>query len=231
MSRTWNVVRMQLVNRETFIWTPLLVLGGALVISIGIWVVLSAAGVQVSMYGGGAQAPLWYFGVVGVQALTLTFPFSQAISVTRREFYLGTLLTAAVTSGILAVIFVIGGWIELATGGWGVNGYFFALDWLWTAGPLVAGIFFFVLAMFAFVIGFCCATIYKRFGTLRLTIVLIALTVLLLVGLWLVSVTQSWMRVFGFFADGGVIGLTGGLALTTVVLALISYPILRRATP
>lgn len=231
MNRTWNVVRMQLVNRETFIWVPLLVLGGALVISIGIWVVLAAAGIRGVLVGGGAQAPLWYFLVVGVQALTLTFPFSQAMSVTRREFYLGTLLTAAVTSSILAVIFVIGGAIEFATGGWGVNGYFFALDWLWTDGPLVAGAFFFVLAMFAFVVGFCFATVAKRFGSLRLTIVLIALTVLLLVGLWVVSVTQSWMALFEFLANAGVLGLTGGLALATVALALISYPILRRATP
>ena len=109
MNRTLNVVRMQLVNRQTFIWVPLIVLGGSLIISIAIWVILNQAGVTANMYGGGAQAPLWYFGVVGVQAMTLTFPFSQAMSLTRREFYLGTLLTAALTSGILAVVFVIGG--------------------------------------------------------------------------------------------------------------------------
>ena len=63
---------------------------------------LANADVTGPKYGGGAQAPLWYFDVVGIQALTLTFPFSQAMSVTRREFFLGTLLTAAFTSSILA---------------------------------------------------------------------------------------------------------------------------------
>ena len=95
--RIFNVVRLQYVNRQTFIWVPLIVLGGAFVVTWGIWAVLFANGVRADMYGGGAQAPLWYFAVVGVQALTLTFPFSQAMSVTRREFYLGTLLTAAFT--------------------------------------------------------------------------------------------------------------------------------------
>ncbi|MCT9819415.1 hypothetical protein N3K63_03840 [Microbacterium sp. W1N] len=231
MSRTLNVVRMQLVNRQTFIWVPLIVLAGALVVSMGIWIILHANGVVVNMYGGGAQAPLWYFGVVGIQALTLTFPFSQAMSVTRREFYLGTLLTAALTSGILAVLFVIGGLVEIATGGWGVGGYFFALDWLWQAGPLVAGLFFFVLAMFAFTAGFWAATIYKRFGSAWLTTIIIVLVILLLAVIWLISVTSSWPEVVTFIMDAGVGGLTGALALVTAAMALISYPALRRATP
>ena len=92
MSRTLNVVRMQFVNRQTYIWVPLLVLVGAFVLSLMIFAMIPDDGVKV---GGGSQAPLWYFLVVGVQSLTLTFPFSQAMSVTRREFYLGTLLTAA----------------------------------------------------------------------------------------------------------------------------------------
>lgn len=231
MNRTLNVVRMQLVNRQTFIWVPLIVLGGSLVISIAIWVILNQAGVTANMYGGGAQAPLWYFGVVGVQAMTLTFPFSQAMSLTRREFYLGTLLTAALTSGILAVVFVIGGLIELATNGWGVGGYFFALDWLWTAGPLGAGLFFFVTAMFAFVLGFWLTTIYKRFGNLWLTVVIVGIALVILAIIWAITAAQSWPQVGTAIVEGGVGGLTAVLGLLTVVMAAISYPTLRRAVP
>ena len=115
MNRTLNVVRMQLVNRATYIWVPLIILGGTLLISFAIFGLISSSGADAQMFGGGAQAPLWYFGVVGVQALTLTFPFSQAMSVTRREFYLGTLITAALTALGLALLFVIGGFIEEAT--------------------------------------------------------------------------------------------------------------------
>ena len=154
MNRTVSVVRMQLINRQTYIWVPLLVLGGSFLITLAIYGILINAGVAGDMYGGGAQAPLWYFGVVGVQALTLTFPFSQAMSVTRREFYLGTLLTAVLTGAILALLFVVGGLIEQATGGWGMNGYFFYLPWIWEAGALGAGVFFFTISMlFGVVIG------------------------------------------------------------------------------
>ena len=88
-NRTLSVVRMQLINKQTYIWIPLIILGGAFVLAMAIYAILAGSGVPGPFYGGGAQAPLWYFGIVGIQALTLTFPFSQAMSVTRREFYLG----------------------------------------------------------------------------------------------------------------------------------------------
>jgi hypothetical protein len=231
MSRTLNVVRMQLVNRQTFIWVPLLVLGGALVVTLAVYAILVGAGIDTPKYGGGAQAPLWVFGAVGAQALTFTFPFSQAMSVTRREFYLGTLLTAAMSSAMLALIFVIGGLVEQATGGWGINGYFFALDWIWASGPVVAGCFFFVLAMMFFVTGFCAATIYKRFGTLWLTVAILGIAVLLVAAMWLVGQADAWLQVFSWFADVGAGGLTALMAAIVAVLAAVSFPVLRRATP
>jgi hypothetical protein len=231
MSRTLNVVRMQLINRQTYIWIPLIILGSSFVITLAIYAILEAADVNGEKFGGGAQAPLWYFLAVGIQALTLTFPFSQAMSVTRREFYLGSLLTAAITSAVLAVLFVIGGLIEMATNGWGMNGYFFALTWVWDAGPLLAGLFYFVLAMLFFVIGFGTATIFKRFGALGVTIVLAAIGLLLVGALWLVGQANAWVDLFLWFADLGSGGLTLLLAGLTVVIAVVAFPLLRRAVP
>ena len=139
MNRTLNVVRLQLVNKMTYIWIPLIILVGALGLTLAIYAILSGSGVPGPFYGGGSQAPLWYFLVVGIQALTFSFPFSQAMSITRREFYLGTLLTAALTAAILSTVFVLGGFIEIATDGYGMNGYFFRIDWMWAAG-MVGGL-------------------------------------------------------------------------------------------
>lgn len=231
MSRTLNVVRMQLVNRATYIWVPLLVLGGAFLVTLALYMMLSNAGVDGPKYGGGAQAPLWYFGVVGIQALTLVFPFSQAMSVTRREFYFGTLLTSVLTSGILAVVFVLGGLLERATDGWGIDGYFFYLPWIWEAGPLAAGFFFFIVAMLFFVIGFWGATIYKRFGNVLLTVIMVGLGLVLVGVAWLITIAESWMSVFGWFADQGALGLAAWGTALLAVLALSSWATLRRAIP
>jgi hypothetical protein len=232
MSRTLRVIQMQLVNRQTFIWIPLIILGGSLAITLAIYAILhSSAGVEVNMYGGGAQAPLWYFMIVGVYSLTLSFPFSQAMSVTRREFYLGTLLTAGLTALIMAIVFVLGGLLEGATGGWGVNGYFFRLDWIWEPGPVAAGLFFFVVAMFFFVIGFWGATIYKRFGPMGLTIALVGIGVVLLGILWLIGQARAWAEVFGWFATQGSLNLTLWALLLTAILAVSAFPMFRRLVP
>jgi len=231
MNRTVSVVRMQLINRQTYIWVPLMVLGGAFVITLAIYWIIANAGADGPMYGGGAQAPLWYFGVVGVQALTLTFPFSQAMSVTRREFYLGTLLTALLTAAVLAVVFVVGGLIEEATGGWGMNGYFFYLPWIWVAGAGGAFVFYFTLAMLFFIAGFWAATIYKRFGSVALTTVLLGIAALLVLWLFLVGQTNGWVALFAWFAAQGALGLALWGLVAGAVLAGISYLTLRRAVP
>lgn len=231
MSRTLNVIRLQLVNRQTYIWVPLIVLAGAWAISLAIYGIIAAAGVDGPMYGGGAQAPLWYFGVVGVQALTLTFPFSQALSVTRREFFLGTLLTAALTAVLLAIVFMLGGLVEMATHGWGINGWFFTIPWVWENGAFAAGLFYFTIAMLFFVVGFWAATIYKRFGSVVLTAVLIGFAVVLVGLLWLIGINDAWGDVFGWIAAQTALGLTLWGLLLAGVLAAISFVTVRRAVP
>lgn len=228
MSRTLNVVRMQFVNKLTYIWVPLLVLGGSLVLTL---LIFSMLPVEAPKYGGGSQAPLWYFLVVGIQSLTLTFPFSQAMSVTRREFYLGTLLAAGVTSVMLSAIFLVGGLLEEATSGWGMNGYFFYLDWIWASGPLGAFVVYFVIAMLFFIVGFWAATIYKRFGSLWLTVVLVALGLLFVGALWLIGRLDAWEEVFVWFGQQTALGLALWGILVGAVLASLSFLTLRRAVP
>jgi hypothetical protein len=228
MNRTLSVVRMQLVNRQTYIWIPLIILGGSFALSLIIYAMIP---VDAPKYGGGAQAPLWYFLAVGIQALTLTFPFSQAMSVTRREFYLGTLLTAALTSSVLSAVFVVGGFIEEATNGWGLNGWFFRLPWVWESGPLVAALFYFTIAMLFFVIGFWAATIYKRFGPTWLTVVLVGIGLLLVGVMWLIGRFDAWEEVFIAIATAGSLGLTLWCLAVSVVLAGIAFLTLRRTVP
>ncbi|MDQ1076902.1 MULTISPECIES: hypothetical protein [Microbacterium] len=231
MNRTLNVVRLQLINRQTFLWLPLIILFGALGLSLLVYGIIAAAGVDGVKISGGAQAPLWYFGVVGAQALTRTFPFSQAMSVTRREFFTGTLLTAGITAVVLSIVFVAGGLVEQATNGYGMNGYFFYMPWLWEAGPFAAGVTFFAVAMFFFVIGFWGATIFKRFGALVTTVTLVGAGLLLVVLIALVTLTRSWPAVLEGGAALGAFGMALWGLVLIAALASSSFLTLRRATP
>nr|WP_314842194.1 hypothetical protein [uncultured Microbacterium sp.] len=228
MRRTLNVVRLQLINRQTFIWVPLIVLGAATLISILIYAMIPT---DEPKYGGGGQAPLWYFFAIGISALTYTFPFSQAMSITRRDFFVGTLLTAVLGSAMLSVVFLIGGGIELATNGYGINGWMFYLPWLWEAGPAGAFVVFFTLALFLFVLGFTGATIFKSWGPVVLTVISIALALALVGLVFLVTKLELWVVVGRGIGDLGALGLALWGLVVVAVLAAVSFLAFRRAIP
>jgi len=221
-------VRMQFVNRMTYVWIPLLILGAVFVFSMVIWLMIPYGGPK---YSGGAQALIWYLFAVGLQSLTLTFPFSQAMSVTRREFFFGTYLTAAVSAALLAVLFTLGGLLELATDGWGLNGWMFHTDWTWAAGPFGSALIVFAAAMLTFTAGFWGATVYKRFGGIGLTIALVAIGALLLVGVWIIGQLNAWAAVFGWIAGAGVVTLALVLLGIMALLAATAFGMLRRLVP
>lgn len=228
MNRTLNVVRMQLVNRMTYIWVPLLILGGTFLLTLIVFALIPGDEVAVV---GGAQAPLWYFLVVGIQALSLTFPFSQAMSVTRREFHLGTFLTAALTAAILSGIFTMGGFVEAWTGGWWNNGYFFRIPWLTDGGWPVTLLVFFAIAMAFFATGYWAAGIYKRWGALALTAALLAVGLALVGVIALITVTDNWIALFTWLDVQGPLSLAVGMLALMIVLSAASYATLRRTTP
>lgn len=228
MRRTLNVIRLQMINRGTFLWYPLMILGAAVLISVLIYAMIPG---DAPKYGGGGQAPLWYFFAIGMSAMTLTFPFSQAMSITRREFFFGTLLTAILGSTIMGVLFLIGGGIELLTDGYGLNGYLFHLPWLWDAGPLGAFVVYFTLAMFFFVVGFTGATIYKSWGQLVLIIVSVVLTLALVGLVFLANRLALWPHVGAAINDLGALGLALWGLVITAVLTGVSFLAFRRTIP
>ncbi|MBM7367424.1 hypothetical protein [Gordonia hydrophobica] len=233
MTRTLNVVRMQLINRKTFIWLPLIIFGAAFAISMIIYlaITMSVTDLDEPMYGGGSQAPLWYFAVIGIQALLMTFPFSQAMSVTRREFYVGTTLTAVGASLLLSLVYLIGGLVEKATDGWGINGYFFAVPWIWDQGPVVATLLYFMAPMLTFTIGFFAATVYKRFGMLWLVLLGVAIALALAIAILGISAGSAWPTVGTWFLDLTPLRIAVGGLVVTAVLSGIAYATLRRAIP
>lgn len=228
MSRVLNVIRLQMINRQTFLWVPLIILGASWLTSVVIYAMIP---VDVPKYGGGGQAPLWYFFAVGLSALTLTFPFSQAMSITRRDFFLGTMITALAASALMAIVFVLGGQLELATDGYGVNGYMFHLPWMWEAGPAGAGVVFFTLALFFFVVGFTGATVYKRWGATITTIASLAPVALLVLIAFLIQQFGDWGQVGAAIMNLGALGLALWGLVVTAVLAAVAFLMLRRATP
>lgn len=224
--RTLNVVRLQLINSQSLVWVPLLILAGTLVICLFIFAMIPGDGVKPT---GAANAPLWYFAALGVQAMTLSFPFSQAMSITRREFFIGTVAFGAIGSAMMASLFLVLALIERATEGYGMNGMFAYLPWLFEPGWASAWLSYFTLTMFLFVAGFWIATAYKRFGTLVLSVVMTALALAIVIAVFFITRTGSWPSIIEFFAGLGPLAFTlYGLGLTAL-MSVGAYLTLRKA--
>jgi hypothetical protein len=227
-SRIWGIVRIQYLNRYTFVGIPLIILASAVVVSIAIYAMIGA---DSPMYGGAVQAPLWYFVGAGVQAMGLTFPFAQALTATRREFFLGTALAALLAASGLSLVVVLLGYLEQATNGYGVNGYISRLPWLWEQGGAVAGLLYLSFTLLVFFVGFWMATLYRRGGALVVTLAAIGLGVLVVGTLFVITRFELWGDVVRVFAEAGPLGVTGVLCVLVALAALAGWLTLRRSTP
>lgn len=231
MNRIMNVVRLQLSRKSTFIGIPLLILGGAGILSIIVFNMIPASA-PVKYAGGASLSPIWYFMGIGLYARNLTFPFAISLGVTRREYFLGSMLTAFFSSLGMAIVYGVGAVIEDATGGWGMNGYYFRVPGLWEyMGPIYTALMYLVLSMLLFAIGFGFASIFKRWGSLALTASLVALGLVLAGFVLLATKLNLWGAVGEFFSNLAAGGTFALVAALTVVVVAASYLPLRRSTP
>jgi hypothetical protein len=229
MSRVVRVARMQLINKWTYLGVPAVIMASAFLVTYAIWLMIPQNGQAV--YSGAAQAVMWYFFALGIHSMTLTFPFSQGMSVSRRTFYIGTVGLFAAVALAISVLYYILGLIEQATNGWGVNGQLYALGWL-AEHPALVQIFFYFISMVAlFLIGFWFATVYKRWQTTGMLVVFGGLAVVLL-GLVALTTWQGWWPPVGAWLLAQTpLSTAGWVSLFCAVLACGSYLTLRRATP
>lgn len=229
MNRVVNIARMQLINKWTFLGIPAIIIVGSFLVTLAIWAMIPASGE--TFYSGSAQAVMWYFLALGIQSLSLTFPFSQAMSVSRRTFYIATVGLFATVALTISVLYYLLGLVEVATNGWGFNGQLYALDWVANEHAVVQILFYFIAMVALFMIGFWFATIYKRWQATGMLVTWIAIAVVL-IGLLGLTSWQGWWPVVGqWFVAQTPLTVSGWTALFCAVLAGGSYLTLRRATP
>lgn len=229
-SPIFKVARVQLTNRNTFIYVPLMVWAAAFFLTLAIWAVIRAAGVPAEgFYSGSAQAPLWYMLVVGAQSVALTFPFAQALSFTRRDFYLGTLLVYVGFSVVFGAFMWLLSALEGVTDGWWIGGHFATFAFIADAGDPVYFVFYGLCALVALNVGFCFGTIWKRGGATALTLSIIGVAVAMLAAGYLITVNQAWAAVGRFFSPpGGAWSAAAALAGVVVLTGAVSWALIRR---
>jgi hypothetical protein len=231
MNRTLVAARLHAVHALIALGIPWVVVGSSFAINLVVWAALPADSRDEGGTGGIISLYVTV-AIVFLQAVTQLFPMALGLSLSRRTFYLGTLLAAAVQSLAYGVLLTVLTLVENGTGGWGLGLSF------WAPGPVDVGnpalqVLVFAAPMFlAASSGVGLGVVLKRWGQIGMWTLGI---VLLLAGgaaVALITWGGGWSAVGSFFVDTSIVALLlVGPALLALVVAGVSFLGLRRAVP
>lgn len=240
-SRILGVVRLHLVDGWSYVFVPWLVTGAALIISIVISLIIARAtdGAAVgpdgftdgAQYSGAGQAMFWYLGVIAIQTINLALPFALGLSVTRREFLLGTGAIFVSISVINSALYTLLGGVEELTGGWWVGTRMFTSLTLHEVEPLGRFVFYVCLHLVVFTFGAAMASVFFRWKAMGTTISIIGLAFVIVGAAALLTFTDSWPVVGDWYLGTGTVGLALWTLPITALCSLATWALLSRATP
>lgn len=235
-TRVWNVLRLQFANRLNMLAVPWLILIFVFLVNYAIWAIIATASngtasLEGTEYSGSTFWLFAYLMIAAIQAITLTFPFALGMSVTRRDYYLGTALAFALQSVAFTAAYVILSYIEDWTNGWGLGGHMFTAIYF-GQGPIWQRIFT-VLSTFliSFAVGLFSATVFVRWKANGLMVAGASFTTLLIAAGALITLTHNWMSVWAWFGSMTSTGVVAWLLAPAAALVVAGFYILRRATP
>jgi hypothetical protein len=224
---TWiKVVRYQMVQRVNFVTLPWAVLAFVFVLE---WAVIAYIGGHDS-HPSGVWSIYVLFFIVGVGSVARSLPFGLALGLSRRSYYLGTVLLALALAAAdgLALAGLTG--LEWATGGWGLDMFFFRIPYILDGPWYLTWLTSFVGLTLMLVYGMWWGLVYLRWGRNGPRVFSIAqIAVLLAAGLTLDRV-GGWPSVGQLFTTLTGAGLTGVLAVVAALLLVGGYATMRRVS-
>lgn len=229
--------RLQFAVPGNMIGVPVLVFAGAWALALGIVFWIHQAddrGADLAaepIYTGASQAALWCLVFMAAYSATHAFPFSLALSYSRRVFVIGALLAFAALSLGFGAAYALAAWIEQLTDGYGIEAYNFALPYLVNGpgGVLSAGLMAAMLSLMIMLAGFGFTIVYRRLGLMLFWAVLLGLVVVLAAAVMLITVNGGWATVGEWIMNQSALSLSGWLTLPSVVFAVVSYGMIRKA--
>ena len=231
----WRIVRLHTVNPSIFFLVPAMVLGGAWAITMVIALILLGSGVPMENtgfeYSWAVLSPQWYLIVVGVQAVSYTFPFALGFGATRRDYWLGTSAMFVLVSLLFAVVIATLLLIERATGGWGIGAGMFDALWYVGADWFTAAYTTFALQLLVLFIGAGVTTVLMRWRMKGMMIVLFCGVAVILAIIAVLTFSESWESLGQWLASIGVVGVFSLVLAKALAWAVAGFLVIRRATP
>jgi len=225
--------KLQFTVPSQMIWVPLSVffLAWAVAIGIGLWI-RHVAGEGAVIMTGASQATVWCLAFIAAYSASHTFPFSMALSYSRRVFVLGAFLAFAAVSAGFGALFSLGILLERATGGFWAGSYSFDLPFMTqNAGVLGAGLLAAAVCLWAMMFGFFWSILYRRVRLAVLWIIAVGLVALLAVGVMIATQNEWWPHIGDWLAIQSSYSFAGWVLLLALGLTAVNYLVIRRAVP
>lgn len=238
--RIIDVVRLHFANPGTVLVWPLMIVAMIFLVNLAIWWIVGtsitdpadrADAIDGFQWSGASFFIFIYMMVVAVQAMNQTFAYALGLSVTRRDYYLGSAVAFILLAVILTLILATVGAAEGGTGGWGLGGRMFTAVYFGDGSWLQRAFIMLALFLFFFFVGAATAGIFVRFRSRGLTIFFMALGVALVGGAALVTAGGLWAAVGEGLVTAGPAGIAAWSLVATAVAGVAGFFILRRATP
>lgn len=230
--------RLHFAVPSMLIAVPALVFFVAWGIAVAIVAAIHAASADASAddptYTGAAQATLWCLGFMAAYSGSHTFPFSLALSFSRRTFVLGTLLAFLVVSTTFGAASAAMAALERATDGFWINAYVFDLPYL-TEGAgnnfITMGLASALICLAVMIFGFTIVLLYLRLGLAKLWTVILSVAVLLAAGAILITANGQWGDVWQWIVQLNSTRISGWMLLVVAIQSVVAYLVIRQATP
>lgn len=159
------------------------------------------------------------------------WPFASGLSVTRAQFFQANLLVALVLGAGTGAAVLLLTEVEAATGGWGSSLIFFGVFSPWVSGPFQEWLVLVSVYLLAWVVGLLFTAVHKRWGGTGSAIGIGAAVVVPGALVAVVTALEAWPAVGRWAGDQTVAGMLVGSTLITVVMAVATWVVLRRAAP
>lgn len=236
-ARVPSAFRLQFAVPYSFIWLPMIIFVLAWAFGYGVLILVDSqipervAAEEPLHATGAAQATIWYLAFMAAYTASHTFPFSVALSYSRRVYLIGTYLTFLVVAAGYGVAAMLAYWVERATDGFGNHMYIFGSPSFEDGGGIFGvGAVAAVVALFFMCFGFFWAILYRRVTIPILWTVIIGVIVVILGTIALITVNEWWPHVGEWIDAQNAFTLAGWGLLATVLLGLLNYALIRKAT-
>ncbi|MGY4857639.1 hypothetical protein [Cryobacterium sp. AP23] len=235
--RITKVMRLQMINKLTYIGIPWIITGVSLLISIVVALLIAVSvpepGRQDALdgmaYSWAGLSPFWYLAVVGVQAVSAVFPFALGFSITRREYSLGTLLTFVVIAVFNATGWAILTEIERAINAAGITFHHFTALWFGEVGAGTVWLSLFSLQIVIFAVASAFAAVYARWRAMGMLVLWTAVALVILALLAFAMLTGSAAPIIDWLMSFTITGFFAALLIPAMVAFGLGWAALHRA--